>query len=391
MLKNKKEQIIKKFDEDNNELTIRFGLGSIKAVGVGAMKNLVNVKNEEGEFKDIYDFAAKLGSKILNKKSVEALSKAGALDKIHHNRRQIHDSCELICKYANFKEEEKNSNQMSLFDSNLGIKIKNPTLKNVENWNSKEKLQKEFEAFGFFPGDHPLDGDIIELKKRGIILSDMLSRPVIGDNSIINMAGIVTYSKHRSGSKGRFAYLNLCDPYGIYETSIFDEDLITKSRDLMESGSSLVISCLVRKDDGGIRLLVKKITNLEEFIKNNKAKKEEFLDIKLQPKKDFSKFNDKKNIEDDILFLQNIKKQKLAKLELKEVIEEVNITINQREAIFNLKSFLFQKVAPEEIKKTSKVIIFSDNNKIELPDGYILDKKDCESINAISGLKVNNS
>ena len=113
------KKAVKKHNESGQELCIRFGLGAIKAVGVAAMSKLTENREKEGKFTDIYDFAAKAGAKILNKKSVEALSKAGAFDNIHQNRQQILQSCETICKYAHTKEEEKNSNQGTYEDSVL--------------------------------------------------------------------------------------------------------------------------------------------------------------------------------------------------------------------------------------------------------------------------------
>ena len=62
-----------------------------------------------------FDFVERVGSKVVNKKTIEALAKAGAFDNIHNNRKQIHDSCEVLSKYSASIQEEKNSSQMSLF------------------------------------------------------------------------------------------------------------------------------------------------------------------------------------------------------------------------------------------------------------------------------------
>jgi DNA polymerase-3 subunit alpha len=125
---------VKKFNESGEELAIRFGLGAIKAVGVGAMSALADVRRDGGDFTDIYNFASRSGAKILNKKSVEALSKAGAFYRVHKNRNQLFESCETICKYGVLKEEENNSDQMSLFGSQSQVKIEDPALKDVEDW-----------------------------------------------------------------------------------------------------------------------------------------------------------------------------------------------------------------------------------------------------------------
>jgi len=256
---NSQKDKVKKYDNNGNELAIRFGLAGIKAVGIGIMEEMVKNRHQNGEFKDIYEFAGRLGTKVINKKSIEALSKVGAFDNIHQNRQQIFKSCEIICKHAAVKESERNSNQMSLFGEESKVKIEKPPLENIEDWEKNEKLQKEFEAFGFFANEHPLDDYLNDLGKRGVISSEKLDSSEINDNDIVKLAGIAAYSKHRSGPRGRYAYLTLSDPISIFEISIFNEELITNSRDLMEAGQSLVVECLVKKDEGGTRLLVKTI------------------------------------------------------------------------------------------------------------------------------------
>ncbi|MFT6220285.1 MAG: DNA polymerase-3 subunit alpha, partial [Rickettsiales bacterium] len=124
---------VKKYDPSGKELAIRFGLGGIKAVGVGMVQDMIENRQENNGFKDIYDFASNAGLKAVNKKSLEALAKSGAFDNIHPSRNQIVESVEIICKYASAQDEEKNSNQMSLFASSKIVEEK-PALKKVEEF-----------------------------------------------------------------------------------------------------------------------------------------------------------------------------------------------------------------------------------------------------------------
>ena len=73
---------------------IRFGLGGIKAVGLGMMEAAVAERKSGGKFKDVHDFAIRMDAKAINKKSIEALAKSGSLDSIANNRRQIFESFE---------------------------------------------------------------------------------------------------------------------------------------------------------------------------------------------------------------------------------------------------------------------------------------------------------
>ena len=382
-MKEEKYTKVKKYDEDGKELAIRFGLGGIKAVGIGIMEEMIRNRNKDSTFKDIYDFSARLGTKIISKKSLEALSKAGAFDNIHKNRNQIFESCEIICKYSGFKEIEKNSNQMSLFGVGSAVKEEKPALKDVKDWNKQERLQKEFEAFGFFINEHPIDDFSDKLQKRGITFSDELDGLEIEDGDIIKLSGVVAYSRHRSGSKGRYAYLFLSDPRGIFETSIFDEELITNSRDLMGDGNNLVIEALVRKDEGGTRLLVRSIEALEKFIKNTKEG---------TPKKRKSRKNNgwkrEETIEDSSY--DQAFQRKIEELKNKESISEIIIEIANRDTILNVKSFLSQKLLPQniDIANVTRVFLVSEGLKIELPNKYLIDKNDLERINKILGCKI---
>lgn len=387
--------IVKKYDSNNNELAIRFGLAGIKAVGIGMVEEMV--ANRQEGFKDIYDFAERSGTKVINKKSLEALAKAGAFDSIHPNRNQIVESTETLCKYAASKEKESNSNQMSLFGVS-NIVDEKPALKASLEWDKEKKLQEEFKAFGFFVNQHPIDDFLDDLKKRGITLSDNLES--VPDDNIVKLAGVVAYSRHKSGPRGRYAYLTLSDPFGIYETAIFDEELITNSRDVMADGNNLVVECLVKRDQGGSRLLVKSIYKLEDFIKNTRPKKEAYQDIRQQERREFDwkqrAKDNKSSATHDVVAEEISQQRKIEKLKSKEIFSEVIIKITNRDSILKIKSFLSQRIAPDELNKFTKVYLAvnapeSAEVKIDLNNRYLLDNTDIEKIKLIAEvIKVSN-
>ncbi len=398
---------VKKFDHQGNELTIRFGIGAIKAVGVSMIEEMVKKRQKNNNhFKDIYDFAANAGSKVINKKALEALARSGTFDSIHHNRNQIVQSVEIISKYAASKEEEKSSNQMSLFSSAQIVDTK-PALKDVPQWTREEKLQEEFKAFGFFPNEHPVGNFINELGKRGVISSELLE--TIEDGSTIKLAGVVAYSKHKSGPKGRYAYMTLSDPFGIYETSIFSEELITSKRDKMVDGNCLVLECLVRRDQGGARILVKSVEDLTTFIKQNQPKKEVYQDIKkATPKADFDwkkrkqqdQANQKNKGLNKELAEENSRKRQENNVKQPIIIREINIRVRNSGDILKLKSFLSNKLANQEAEKFTKVyfIIKSTSEekqassqefiKIDLGNKYLINRQDIDKIQQFTAVEV---
>jgi DNA polymerase III alpha subunit len=360
---------------------IRFGLGAIKAVGIGIMEKAENERKANGKFKDIFDFAKRMDAKSVNKKSIEALSKAGGFDDIIDNRKQIHDSFDIISSYAIQQEKEANSDQMSFFGDLIAADKSTPELKKTHDWSKEERLQKEFEAFGFFLNQHPLDDKLDGLRKRGCVFSDKIDKDEFEDGMIVKMAAVVATSKHRSGPKGRFAYLTASDPFGIFEIMIFDEALITNARDTLADGSSFVALCLIRKDEGGIRILMREVYKLEDFMKSTEARDKVFEDVKQMPKRRNYKKDD--NNQAAAPSVPEVSQPEALK---KEIVAQVKIIIEKREPIFEIKSFLLRKGAPANFAKSSQVIISVSGVAVDLGAKYLLDEGDVRKIKGIGGV-----
>lgn len=374
------------------KFAIRFGLGGIKAVGFGVMEVAVKEREANGKFADIYDFAERLNPRSINKKSIEALAKAGAFDALQKNRRQVAESFDVLAAYSAEKTEAATSNQMSLFGGLIDANAK-PELKKTPDWTKVERLQKEFEAFGFFLNEHPLDDSVSELRKRGVIFSDKLERDELEDNNLVKMAGVVAGSKHRSGPRGRFAYMTISDPYGIYEAMIFDEAIITSARDILVDGSVVSLECLIKKDDGGTRILIRDVKKLEEFIQNTQAQTKDFEDIKKQPARNFNR-NNNSNFSrpsgDKPAFAQAKPQQVEAQKDVaptKKVLSKVDVIIKSRDPIFSIKAQLSQCLALDASAKTTAVFlsIVGEKNitKVELPQKYCLDELDVSRLRRI--------
>jgi DNA polymerase III alpha subunit len=396
--KNQKSEVKKdcgqvfKNPENEKKFAIRFGLGAIKAVGFAMIESVVKERTLNGKFSNIYNFVERINPRSVNKKSIEALAKAGAFECLQQNRRQIAESFDVLSSYASTKSQEATSNQMNLFGS-LADNHK-PELKKVASWDKTQRLQKEFEAFGFFLNEHPLDDSISDLRKRGVIFSNRPEDSEIEDGDLVKMAGVVAASKHRSGSRGRFAYMTISDPFGIFEVMIFDEALITAARDLLTDGSIVALKCLIRKDEGGVRISVLEVQKLEEFIKITTAQNEDFEDIKKQisrKSRNYKKSPDNKDQKQG-LWPKNVKKEpkttkiiqttKIIPLP-KIILSEADIIIKSRNQIFALKAELSKFIAPAETKKFTTVFLvvpcIADNKKvtkIKLAQKYFIDDSD---------------
>ena len=368
------------------KFAIRFGLGGIKAVGFGVMETAIKERDAGGKFADIYDFAERLNPRSINKKSIEALAKAGAFDALQKNRRQVAESFDVLASYSAEKTEEATSNQMSLFGGLMDANAK-PELKKTQDWTKVERLQKEFEAFGFFLNEHPLDDSLSDLRKRGVIFSDKLERDELEDNNLIKMAGVIAGSKHRSGPRGRFAYMSISDPYGIYEAMIFDEGIITSARDILVDGSAVSLECLVKKDEGGVRILIREVKKLEDFLQNTKAQEKDFEDIKKQPARNNYNRNNNSNFSRPNQDSAKAAPQQVAAAPVKKTLAKVDIIIKSRDPVFGIKAQLSQCLAPVNAEKTTAVFlsIVGEKNitKVELPQKYSLDEADVSKLRMI--------
>jgi hypothetical protein len=215
------------------------------------------------------------------------------------------------------------------------------------------------------------------------------------------MAGVVLSSKHRSSVRGRFAYLTISDPFGIYETMIFDEELITSSRDLLEDGSIVAIECLIRKDVGGARILIKGVSRLEDYIKNVKPSDKDFFDIKkIKTKKNNFERNEKNNHNNSIKLPSASSSQGTAKSsqfkELKKgneiesgenLSEKINhqikilrLIITDKSVISPLKIMLQQNIDANQNEQITQIYLIAKNaNKsmiFSLPKIYIIKEID---------------
>jgi len=373
---------------------IRFGLGAIKAVGFNAMENAVKEREGSGKFLDIYNFSERLDPRLINKKSIEALSKAGAFESLQQNRRQLAESFDVLSAYATQKNDEANSNQMSLFGGLAEANAK-PELKKISDWSKIERLQKEFEAFGFFLNEHPLDDSLNDLKKRGVIFSTKLESDELEDGNLVKMAGVVAASKHRSGPRGRFAYMTISDPYGIFEATIFDEAIINSARDILNDGSVVALECLIRKDEGGSRILVRSVKKLDEFIQSTQAQTNDFEDIKKQPARSYNRGgNQNFNQQSGDLNLGSFQKKKpelanqppqiLPPVIAKKILPKIEIKIKNRDDVFAYKALLSKHLAPFDATEFTQVffVMMQQNSatKIALPQKYFFDEADAKKL-----------
>lgn len=248
---------------DDGRLAVRYALAAVKTVGREAMRALVDERETNGAFADIWDFAERVDPRSVNKRALENLIRAGGFDSLFSNRAQLLESAEILLRYAQHQSEEKNSDQASLFGGGDTVSVARPQLPDVPAWNNTDLLAQEFDAVGFYLSAHPLDDYAAMLKKDKVVTQADLARRVAAGGSHFRIAGTVLRKQERKNSRNNpYAFVQLSDQTGMYEITVFSEELSAK-RELLEPGRSLVMHVDARKDGDSVRLTARDIEDIE--------------------------------------------------------------------------------------------------------------------------------
>lgn len=250
---------------------VRYALAAVKNVGEQAMKLLVSEREKNGEFQDIFDFISRVDGKALNKRLLENLIAAGAFDCLCNNRAQLYNNLEFLLKQAQFIQAEKKTQQASLFGADTTkLNAHKTGLPATDPWSSLEKLQKEFDALGFYLSSHPLNiyGDA--LARLSILKSTEISEAK--DGTSIRLAGVLLVKQERTSKTGqKFAFLQISDPYGVFEVAVFSE-IFAKTRDLLVPGTAFSITAMVRVEADTYRLIAQSIEILDTVLQTSTTK-----------------------------------------------------------------------------------------------------------------------
>jgi DNA polymerase III subunit alpha len=255
---------------DDGKFGVRYALAAIKGVGREAMSRLAEERQAKGPFKDLFDVAERLDQRVINKRLLESLVKAGAFDSLNKNRAQTFGAVEALSRHSQATHESRGSNQNSLFGDDTAQR--RPPLPKVPDWAPMERLQNEFAAIGFYLSSHPLAAYERSLERlrvtRAADLQALLTRGVPGR---IKLAGTVIDRQERTSAKGnRFAFVQCSDQSGAFELTVFSE-LLGSKRNLLEPGQAILISADGRLDGEQVKLTAQTVEKLEDAVANAAA------------------------------------------------------------------------------------------------------------------------
>ncbi|MCF7886558.1 MAG: DNA polymerase III subunit alpha, partial [Candidatus Marinimicrobia bacterium] len=256
---------------------VRYGLNAIKNVGSNAAADMVRAVEEEGPFEDFVDFVAELDFSTVNRKALESIIVAGATDSMHGNRSQKFEIIELAMKYGRKIQEEKATNQMSLFGSpdnsgeNQDIMPK-PQLPDICEWPTVDKLSQEKELLGMYLSGHPLEKYEEEIKELSNYDFDKTFYEC--NKARIKLGGMLKSVSTKFDKKDRkFAFVTLesikGSVKGIAFSSVYEkyQDLIVEDNIVFIEGR---IDCKSKNKSGIV--LIDKVEPLKGLMKK-KAKR----------------------------------------------------------------------------------------------------------------------
>jgi DNA polymerase-3 subunit alpha len=254
-------------DPKSGEPAIRYALAAVKGVGAQAMRDLVAERVAGGPFKDLFDLARRLDAKSFNRRQFESLVKAGAFVALNPNRAQSLAAADLLLRQASRAAEDRVSKQESLFGGIDSGFVERPSLPVVEDWQSVEKLQHEFDAIGFYLSAHPLDPYGKSLERAGILsFVDLPASLAAHSSTRFRLAGIVVGKKERTSARGnRYAFVSLSDTSGVFEVTVFS-DVLAQTRELLDGGQPLIVTVDVRSEEQSLRLTAQKIEPLDRVV-----------------------------------------------------------------------------------------------------------------------------
>jgi DNA polymerase-3 subunit alpha len=201
--------------------SVRFGMAAIKNVGTGAVEEILRVRNE-GQFQDLDDFFSRINTRVVNRKALESLIKAGALDRFGERSYLLHN-LEVMLAYGQRLQKERSSGQVDLFgdaiDDQVSIKPQLALEPALTTYPLREQLAWERELLGLYLSQHPLEAFELILAEQTIPLSTLKPEH---DGKSVSIGGAVMEMREIMTKKGqKMAFVKIADQFSELELILF--------------------------------------------------------------------------------------------------------------------------------------------------------------------------
>jgi DNA polymerase-3 subunit alpha len=245
------------FDVAGN--TIRYALAALKGVGRVAIETIVAARGQP--FADFGDFARRINPRAVNKRVLESLAAAGAFDELERDRARATAATDVVLATAQRTQDAAASGQRELFGSPATPEPLE--IPDALAWLPAERLQREYDAIGFFLTGHPLDDYAGVLNSMQVQSWAVFSRAVKAGVTAGRVAAtVVSRAERRTKTGNKMGIIGLSDPSGQYEAVIFAEGL-QQYRDLLEPGSPVLLNVTAEAQGDEVRARIQTVELLD--------------------------------------------------------------------------------------------------------------------------------
>jgi DNA polymerase-3 subunit alpha len=253
---------------------VRYALGALKGVGEKAMEVLVEERERGGRFTSLEDFAARVDPRQLNRRQLESLGAAGALDSVNADRPAVFAAAETILAHAATAHDQRTSGQAALFGGSSS-EMAPIRLPRDASWTLAQRMAAEREAFGFYFSAHPVDASrhLLAAHKvktfAEIVETDIAEGERVGST----MAGLVEEARWRTSAKGRrYMMATLSDNSGQFVATAFDDEATAALEGAAKAGQCglLTVELDRRAGDETPRVTIKRFQPLTDLAKRTR-------------------------------------------------------------------------------------------------------------------------
>jgi len=238
--------------------TVRYGLGAVRGTGQAAIESILQAR-KTGPFTDLLDFCTRVDKRLVNRRVVEALVRAGAFDCIEPNRARTLASVGRALEAA--EQAERAASQNSLFAEAEAPRGGQHAYVDAPAWDAKQTLLEEKAALGF-----SVSGHLFSIYERELAGFSRVPLARLSAGERVWMAGIVVAARTQMTRRGRMMVVMLDDATAQVEITVFNE-LFERHRDKLKEDALLIVSGKVQNDDfsGGLRVTAEDLLDLDEL------------------------------------------------------------------------------------------------------------------------------
>ena len=255
----------------NKQGAIRFGLAAIKGMGSAAAEAIINEREQNGPYKDIFDLAQRVNLAACNRKCFESLVLSGGFDSFNIKRESYFARnskgdvfLDALVRYGQLYQQEKSEAQNSLFGGIDSVDIATPQIPEGDSWSSIEKLNRERDLVGIYLSAHPLDDfEVILNNLCNTHCSELADKQELSKKQEIVLGGIVTMSRSKFTKTGKpCGFVTIEDFEGSGELAFFGEEW-GKWKGMLIEGCTVMVKAQFVQRFRGSNMMEMRVTDIQ--------------------------------------------------------------------------------------------------------------------------------